>query len=131
MRWTRRPAGATCPPHTGSMRTSSQEDIMTTHVNTIIVGGGQAGLAVSYFLTLQARDHIVLEQAGAAADAWRNHRWDSFTLNTPNWQSSLPGAPHPGDPDAFMSRPEIVAYLERYARRLPVRYGSRVIRVER
>ena len=104
---------------------------MTTHVNTIIVGGGQAGLAVSYFLTLQARDHIVLEQAGAAADAWRNHRWDSFTLNTPNWQSALPGAPHPGDPDAFMSRPEIVAYLERYARRLPVRYGSRVIRVER
>src|SRR5215470_7258765 len=104
---------------------------MTTQVNTLVVGGGQAGLAVSYFLTLQGRDHLVLEQASAPADAWRNHRWDSFTLNTPNWQSQLPGAPHPGDPDAFMSRGEIVAYLERYAERLPVRYGRRVTSVER
>ena len=104
---------------------------MTTHVNTVIVGGGQAVLAVSYFLTLHGRDHLVIEQANAPADAWRNHRWDSFTLNTPNWQSQLPGASHPDDPDAFMSRPEIVAYLERYAEVLPVRYGSRVTSVER
>ena len=103
----------------------------TTHVNTVVVGGGQAGLAVSYFLTLQGVDHLVLEQADGPANAWRNHRWDSFTLNTPNWQSQLPGAPHHGDPDAFMSRREIVAYLERYAEHLPVRYGSRVTSVER
>jgi putative flavoprotein involved in K+ transport len=104
---------------------------MTTHVNTIIVGGGQASLAVSYFLTLQGRDHLVPEQADAPGEAWRNHRWDSFTLNTPNWQSQLPGAPHPGDPNAFMSRSEIIAYLERYAERLPVRYSTRVTSVTR
>jgi len=104
---------------------------MTTHVNTVIIGGGQAGLAVSYFLALQGRDHLVLEQADAPAEAWRNHRWDSFTLNTPNWQSQLPGAPHAGDPDAFMSRPEMIAYLERYAKDRPVRYGSRVVSVRR
>lgn len=104
---------------------------MSTQINTIIIGGGQAGLAVSYFLNRQGRDHLVLEQAAAPAEAWRNHRWDSFTLNTPNWQSQLPGAPNPSDPNAFMSRADIVAYLEAYAQPLPVRYGSRVISVER
>jgi putative flavoprotein involved in K+ transport len=103
---------------------------MTTHVNSVVVGGGQAGLAVSYFLTLQGCEHLVLEQAAAPANAWRN-RWDSFTLNTPNWQSQLPGAPVLGDPHGFSSREEVVAYLEKYAETLPVRYGSRVTRVER
>src|SRR5262249_9894561 len=104
---------------------------MTTHVNTVIIGGGQAGLSVSYFLRLHGRDHLVIEQANAPAEAWRNHRWDSFTLNTPNWQSQLPGAPNRGDPDSFMSRAEMVAYLERYAEHLPVRYRSRVTAVKR
>jgi putative flavoprotein involved in K+ transport len=102
---------------------------MSTHVETVIVGGGQAGLAVSYYLSRQNRPHLVLEQAQKAAEAWRNHRWDSFTLNTPNWQSVLPGAAVPGaDPDAFLSREEIVAYFERYVDKfqLPVRYGVRV-----
>jgi putative flavoprotein involved in K+ transport len=103
---------------------------MTAHVNSVVVGGGQAGLAVSYFLTLQGCEHLVLEQAAAPANAWRN-RWDSFTLNTPNWQSQLPGAPVLGDPHGFSSREEVVAYLEKYAEALPVRYGSRVTRVER
>ena len=75
---------------------------MRQHVETVIVGGGQAGLSVSYYLTQQGRPHIVLEQANEPADAWRNHRWDSFTLNTPNWQSTLPGMHTPGnDVDAF------------------------------
>ena len=105
----------------------------TTQIETIIVGAGQAGLSVSYYLTRQCRRHIVLEQADAPADAWRNHRWDSFTLNTPNWQSQLPGAEHRDDPDAFMTRAEIVAYFEDYVRRfrLPVRYHARVRSVER
>ena len=106
---------------------------MTT-VDTIIVGGGQAGLSISYHLTRQSRDHLVLEQADRLAEAWRNHRWDSFTLNTPNWQSQLPGADHQShDRDGFMSRNEIIAYLEQYAKRfaLPVRLGTRVNRVER
>ena len=80
---------------------------MTTHVNTIVVGGGQAGLAVSHFLTLHGQEHVVFEQADAPANAWRNHRWDSFTLNTPRWQLRLPGV-HYGkdDPDGFMPRDE-------------------------
>jgi putative flavoprotein involved in K+ transport len=107
---------------------------MRTHVDTLIVGGGQAGLAVSYYLVQQGREHLVLEQSDKPAEAWRNHRWDSFTLNTPNWQTRLPGAEYSGpDPDGFMTRNEIIAYLERYIERfhLPVRYGVRVERVER
>ena len=88
---------------------------MSTHIETIIIGGGQAGLAVSYYLSRQDRPHIVLEQAAEVGNAWRNHRWDSFTLNTPNWQSWLPGADIPGkDPDGFLTRDEVVAYFESY-----------------
>src|SRR5262249_8580478 len=107
---------------------------MITRIDTVIIGGGQAGLSVSYYLTQQRREHVVLEQADVPGNAWRNHRWDSFTLNTPNWQSQLPGAEHRGvDPDAFTTRAEIVAYFENYVRRfrLPVRYGKQVRRVER
>jgi len=107
---------------------------MIVHIDTVIVGGGQAGLSLSYHLSRQGREHVVLEQASGPAEAWRNHRWDSFTLNTPNWQSALPGAEYHGDaPDAFMSRDDVVAYLENYARRfrLPVRYRRRVSKVER
>src|SRR6516164_8923966 len=102
---------------------------MSLHIETVIIGGGQAGLAVSYYLSQQDRPHIVLEQAAQAGNAWRNHRWDSFTLNTPNWQSCLPGAKIPGeDADGFLLRGEIVAYFEEYVERfhLPVSYGVRV-----
>jgi putative flavoprotein involved in K+ transport len=113
--------------------TELRGEAMTTRVKTIIVGGGQAGLSVSYYLTQQGRPHVVLEQAPAAANVWRNRRWDSFTLNTPNWQSALPGAERPGsDPDGFLSREEIVSYFEDYVKRfrLPVGYGIRVNSVE-
>jgi len=105
---------------------------MTEQVDTIIVGGGQAGLSTSYHLTQQGREHVILEQADQAAQVWRN-RWDSFTLNTPNWMTCLPGAEYQGnDPDGFMPRDEIVAYFEAYIERfeLPVRYGIRVTSVE-
>jgi len=107
---------------------------MATNSESVIIGGGQAGLAVSYYLTQFNRRHIIFEQETAAASAWRNRRWDSFTLNTPNWQSALPGTDVPGsDPDGFLGREEIVAYLEDYIKRfeLPVRYGVRVESVER
>src|SRR6516225_9129082 len=99
---------------------------------TIIIGGGQAGLSVSYHLSLEGRDHIILEQAAEAADAWRNHRWDSFTLNTPNWQSQLHGADIPGDPNLFLSRDQLVSYFENYIRhnQLPIWYGARVCTVK-
>ena len=104
-----------------------------SHIDTIIVGGGQAGLATSYYLTRQGRDHIVLEQAAQAGNAWRNDRWDSFTLVTPNWATRLPGAEYQGsDPHGFMPRDQLVTYFEDYVERfdLPVHYGERVTSVE-
>jgi putative flavoprotein involved in K+ transport len=88
---------------------------MTEQVETVIIGGGQAGLALSYYLTRQGRTHLVLEQ-GRVGETWRSGRWDSFTLNTPNWMTRLPGFPYQGDdPDGFLPREDIVAYLEQYA----------------
>ncbi len=105
---------------------------MTEYFNTIIIGGGQGGLSTSYYLKQQGREHIILEQADQAAEAWRT-RWDSFTLNTPNSMTRLPGAEYQGDdPDGFISRDEIVAYFEAYIKRfeLPIRYGVQVTSVE-
>jgi putative flavoprotein involved in K+ transport len=77
-------------------------------------------------------DHLVLEQADLPGDAWRSHRWDSFTLNTPRWQSRLPGDRFGSeDADGFMPRDEIAARFEKLARPLPVRYGARVVAIER
>src|SRR5215510_2468188 len=105
----------TLPVSADNHVTSQSRKPMTTHVETVIVGGGQAGISVSYWLTQEGRDHLVLEQSDKPAEAWRNHRWDSFTLNTPNWQTRLPGAEYKGpEPDGFMSRSEIVAYIEGY-----------------
>jgi putative flavoprotein involved in K+ transport len=107
---------------------------MNTYFETVIIGGGQAGLSLSYYLSRQDRAHVVLEQAGQAGNTWRNHRWDSFTLNTPNWQSALPGATISSEnPNGFLSRNEIVKYFEEYVARfhLPVKYGVRVHRVTR
>jgi len=106
---------------------------MTEQIDTMIIGGGQAGLAMSYLLTQHNRPHIILEQASQVADTWRSHRWDSFTLLTPNWQLQLPGFAYQGDhPDSFSTRPEIVDYLERYAASFnpPIRFGVRVTGVD-
>jgi putative flavoprotein involved in K+ transport len=105
---------------------------MTPIVNTVVVGGGQAGLAVSHYLTDHAINHVVLEQADRPADAWRNRRWDSFTLNTPRWQSRVPGVRYgDDDPDGFMPKHEVVAHLDELARQLPVRTGARVTNIRR
>ncbi len=106
---------------------------MSDQTNTIIIGGGQAGLSVSYYLKQCNRDHLVFEKALQPGNAWRNDRWDSFTLNTPNWTFRLPGAEYDGSaPDGFMPRDEIVTrfeqYIDRYA--LPVHFGVNVHRVE-
>lgn len=97
---------------------------MTEKLDTIIIGGGQAGLSLSYLLTQQGREHLVLEKAAKAGEAWR-WRWDSFTFVTPNWAIRLPGAEYRGhDPDGYMSRDDIIAMFEQYAQNLPVRYGA-------
>ncbi len=82
----------------------------------VVVGGGQAGLAMSRCLTDLAVDHVVLER-GAVAQSWRSERWDSLRLLTPNWSSRLPGFAYQGpDPDGFMTASEVVGYLDRYQR---------------
>jgi len=106
---------------------------MTEQIETVVIGGGQAGLAISYYLTQQSRNHVVLEQAAQVGNRWRNFCWDSFTWVTPNWTIRLPGAEYQGDdPNGFLTRAEIVAYFEQYAERfnLPVRYGLRAVAVE-
>jgi putative flavoprotein involved in K+ transport len=93
----------------------------------IIIGAGQAGLAVSHELSAADIDHVVLDRGGIG-QAWRE-RWDSFCLVTPNWTVRLPGRSYEGsDPDGFMPRDQIVTFLEGYARsfRAPVREGVAV-----
>ncbi len=107
---------------------------MVYKTDTIIIGGGQAGLATSYYLTKQGQENIVLEQATQAGNAWRNDRWDSFTLLTPNWSIRLPGAEYRGAfPNGFMPRDEIVAMFEHYVAlfHIPVQYQEQVTSVEK
>jgi putative flavoprotein involved in K+ transport len=85
-------------------------------VDTLVIGAGQAGLAMSRCLRDRGVEHVVLER-GRVAERWRSERWDSLRLLTPNWQSRLPGHRYSGcDPDAYMSMPEVVDYLDGYAR---------------
>src|SRR5215475_11451394 len=84
-------------------------------VETLVVGAGQAGLAVSRCLAEQGADHIVVER-GRIAERWRTSRWGSLRLISPNWMSRLPGWSYSGtDPDGYMAAPELVSYLEDYA----------------
>jgi putative flavoprotein involved in K+ transport len=85
-----------------------------THSAVVVIGGGQAGLSMSWWLTRRGIDHVVLE-AQRACHEWHDRRWDSFCLVTPNWQCALPGLPYDGDePNGFMVRAEIEAYLRRW-----------------
>ncbi len=87
-----------------------------SHHSVVVIGGGQAGLAMSYCLQQRGIEHVVLEK-NRIGHEWREHRWDSFCLVTPNWQCRLPGFPYNGsDPHGFMLKDEIVRYLEDYVR---------------
>lgn len=101
-------------------------------IDTVVVGAGQAGLSISYFLTQAARKHVVLEKE-CIGKAWRDERWDSFTLVTPNWGLRLPGMAYVGDdPDGFLTRQEVVEYLERFASLFdpPILEGVEVTAIE-
>lgn len=98
---------------------------LASHHDVVIVGGGQAGLSMSYCLKRLGVDHVVLEKHRIGHE-WRERRWDSFCLVTPNWQCQLPGFPYRGsDPHGFMLKDEIVRYVEDYAHFFdaPVREG--------
>ena len=101
--------------------------IDTEFVDTVVIGGGQAGLAMGNELARDGRDFVILDAAPRVGDAWRS-RWDSLLLNTPARFDGLPGMPFPGDQFAYPTKDEVASYLEEYAttRRLPVRSGVRV-----
>jgi len=84
--------------------------------DVVIVGGGQAGLAMSRCLSDRRIEHVVLER-GQVAERWKHERWDSLRLLTPNWMTRLPGFQYDGpDPDGFMTSSEVAAFFSRYAR---------------
>jgi putative flavoprotein involved in K+ transport len=101
-------------------------------VEVTVIGAGQAGFAMGYFLARQGRRFVILERASEIAPAWRE-RWDSLTLFTPRRYSALPGLPFPGDPDGYPTRDEVIAYLERYAETfdLPIELDKEVKKLER
>lgn len=102
-------------------------------IETVIIGGGQAGLSVSYHLGRAGREHVILEQADRAAHAWRNDRWDSFTLVTPNWSFLPSGGEYTGpQPDGYMNRAEILAQFDRYVagHPFPLECGIKVSAVD-
>ncbi|MEM8767452.1 MAG: NAD(P)-binding domain-containing protein [Pseudomonadota bacterium] len=97
-------------------------------VDVIVIGAGHAGLAMSARLTARQVEHVVLE-AGDIGQRWRQERWDSLRLLTPNWTMTLPGQPYSGvNPDGFMHKDALADYLAAYARgqRSPVKRDSRV-----
>jgi FtsP/CotA-like multicopper oxidase with cupredoxin domain/cation diffusion facilitator CzcD-associated flavoprotein CzcO len=100
---------------------------MDTRREVVVVGGGQAGLAIGYFLAQQGRDFTILEAAERPAAAWRE-RWDSLRLFTSARYDALPGLGFPGDPDRYPTRDEVADYLSGYASHfeLPVELNSRV-----
>ena len=106
--------------------------VMTERQEVIVVGGGQAGLAIGYFLAQQGRRFVIVEASESPAAAWRA-RWDSLRLFTSARYDGLPGRSFPGDPDRYPGRDEVVSYLTDYARDfdLPVELGSRVRSISR
>ncbi len=121
------PGEVRAPLAMSHMRTVS----VTEQIETVIVGGGQAGLAMSYHLKRLGREHIVLEQK-RVAERWRSERWDSLMFQFPNWTIQLPGHTYPtNDPAGFAPRDEVVRFIESYATLIgaPVRCGVRVLSV--
>jgi putative flavoprotein involved in K+ transport len=106
---------------------------VNTHYSVAVVGGGQAGLSMSWYLRQRGVDHVVLERERVGHE-WRSRRWDSFCLVTPNWQCRLPGYAYSGDdPDGFMLGADVVDFLEKYAASFdpPLLEGVEVTRLRR
>lgn len=118
------------------MHTTQPRHFYTTiaknHWNTIVIGGGQAGLAAGYHLKKAGDDFIILDASVKTGDSWRS-RWDSLRLFTPPQFNTLPGWPHPSQASSSMTKDQMAEYLELYARQfsLPVRLGIRVIKLSK
>ncbi|HEY0350770.1 MAG TPA: NAD(P)-binding domain-containing protein [Gemmatimonadales bacterium] len=99
-------------------------------IQTIIIGGGQAGLTMGYHLARLGAPFLILDANARVGDSWRQ-RWDSLRLFTPAWLDALEGLPFPGDPNGFPTKDQMADYLESYAAhfKLPVRSGVKVDRV--
>ncbi len=111
----------------------AEPPLQSADMDALIIGAGQAGLGIGYHLRAAGLKALILER-GQIGETWRNQRWDSFAVNTPNWMNGLPGSPYRGkDPDGFYLRDELVAVFERYATEhvLPIRTGVTVSRVTR
>ena len=110
---------------------SDQAAESSTSFEVVVVGAGQAGLAIGYFLRERGRRFVIVDAADVVGSAWRA-RWESLALFTPRRYSSLPGMPFPGDPDGYPTRDEVIAYLEQYAKtfRLPIELNSEVKELE-
>jgi putative flavoprotein involved in K+ transport len=102
------------------------------HLGTVVIGGGQAGLAVGYHLRQRGLPFLILDENERIGDAWRR-RWDSLRLFTPGRYDGLPGMPFPGSPSSYPTKDETAGYLETYARafELPVRTGVKVDRLSK
>jgi len=104
----------------------------TERVNTVVIGGGQAGLSVGYHLRRRGVPFVILDAGARVGDVWRR-RWDSLRLFTPARFAGLDGLPFPAPPHSFPTKDEMGDYLELYARTfaLPVRSDVRVERLSR
>ncbi|BBH15726.1 putative oxidoreductase CzcO [Nocardioides baekrokdamisoli] len=105
---------------------------MNEHIETVIIGGGQAGLSTGHHLKQMGRPFVILDSNGRLGDQWRRH-YDSLVLFTPRKYDGLPGLPFPGEPTGFPRRDEVAAYIEAYAlhHELPVRTNTAVTGVTR
>jgi putative flavoprotein involved in K+ transport len=104
------------------------------HIETVIIGGGQAGLAASYYLQAKKCEHLILEKNTRPGHVWTDERWDSFTIVTPNWAMLMPGSEYKGfDPDGYMPRDEVGVFFEQYVKNhnLPIRYRTIVTSIEK
>jgi putative flavoprotein involved in K+ transport len=106
---------------------------LAPHYGAVVVGGGQAGLSASHYLSTHGIDHIVFEKK-TVVHKWKDERWDAFCLVTPNWQCQLPGHPYDGDdPHGFMVKEQIIAYVDGFVRKVgaPVMEHTAVTMIER
>jgi putative flavoprotein involved in K+ transport len=100
------------------------------HVEIVVIGGGQAGLAVGYHLRRHGLPFVIVDEHERVGDVWRK-RWDTLRLFTPGRYDGLPGMPFPGPPSGYPTKDEVATYFETYAREfeLPVRTGLKVERL--